>query len=406
MDHIQNETGRIGSSSEGGGDKSSMASKMVNLRVERSSHGDISARVQTGGQLTKGERNQLALELAAAGEEKLRDVLGKAWADYLEKYPHLKKLRVLSGNEKYNPLVQPPAKVLVIENMRGVASIAPDNSSMSQPISEEEQRRVATVQLLAEEGDFAPVYPGQNAKLPHGDKVYEAWGHESFHGELNPLYKKIVDVADRIEAERAKQEGRTFLTIGDRGGKYGAIAALQEIAVRLATSETLGTLITSTPNDLLSGGYVTILPVLRARAAAERQADMKAGKASKEEDEYIGDLWYEDPLREDVRMLCRTFIQARVDGINPMELAHEVNRVILLGLEGNPGVRHLDYDYKTITGIASQAIIDRRVETTLPRLEVDMVDVNKQEEIITMFTSQRSQLQQLVASRWVERDKK
>ena len=359
-------------------DKEVFTQTILSLDVPKTSPDDLTQKIKAGQPLTQPDKNTLVCELATCPPDRLSRILIQTWAEYLVAYPHLKQITSKINPAEYNPFLTPPAKISVIPNLTSVASMALDNSTLSQGVSEATHRQIMVTQMLSP--DFNKAYPPILQENP--EHAYRVWPHEAGHTVLNPGYKQIVDTADRLEAER----NPGHLTIGSKVGKFGAITAFQEAVVEMAASEITGTQVTTLPNKLLGAGYVTVLSELRAQAGREGHGG---------DDNYVLDLWYKTDLRKEVGSMCRAIVEARLNGVNPLDLGEEVNRVISIALAGNPNMHHEKYTYATVTDIINTVIRTDQVQPSMPKLDIKAEDID-------VFIPQRLTLVQAIANQWLE----
>lgn len=365
----------------------SVISKIQNMEVPMSSSEVIKSKIASGEPLDDDDKTRLAKELAETDEADFHRILNGAWENYLTAFPHIKKLtEKISDIDSYNPLFDPPphSGLYVIPEYGTIASVSPQEGSLTQALSIEDQRRLVVTQMLTSR--YKSLYPKAASRDDNADLEYRVWGHEAGHTVLNGIYGKILNTADRIE----KKYSPDHFTVGTDCGKYGAITAFQEAIVEMSASEMLGLEVTTLPDVLLSRGNVTVLQELKSNAERLKKED---SDKSKPVDSYIWELWYKSELREDVRKMCRAIIEARIQGINPLELGEKVNEVILVTLEGNPGMRHSKYTYGLITNMINTAIEVGNVKPSMPPIEITP-------EKLDVFVSQREALTNILAKEW------
>jgi len=311
--------------------------------------------IRSDSALSQLDANRLAFELAGLSDRQVVGVVTSAWAEYTTDHPHIKQLTDYVRPHGFNPLLRSPVPVMTDPALPSFGTIALDNQYLSQRVDEAAHRQMALTQLLTPA--YRQGYNAPNTDLDQVDRVLEMVPHETFHSVLNPGYARIVARATQIE----QQTRPDLFTVGDQVGRQAAVTNLQEITVRLAASEVMGLPITSLPDVLFASNYIP------ARSAMESTAQAKysASDHTRPPGEFIWNEWYADPLREEVRLLCRTFIVARGQGVNPLDMGQAVNQVVLNYLTGNPGTRHTDYTYNSLV---ESALALQRVGTVTPSL--------------------------------------
>ncbi|NMB69623.1 hypothetical protein GYA27_00265 [candidate division WWE3 bacterium] len=368
-------------------EQSSVVLKIQNMEVPMSSSECLKSKIESGEPLDDDDKTRLAREIAELDDSNFYQIVNNAWEKYLSTFPHIKKLTdKIPGIDSYNPLFDPPphSTLYVIPEYGTVASVSPQEGSLTQALSIEDQRRLMVTQMLTSR--YKGLYPKAASREDNADLEYRVWAHEAGHTDLNRTYKQILNAADRIE----KKYSPGHFTVGTDCGKYGAITAFQEAIVEMSASEMLGLEVTTLPDVLLSRGNVTVLHELKNTA---ERLQRESGDTSKPVDSYVWELWYKSELREDVRKMCRAIIEARIQGINPLELGESVNQVILVTLEGNPGMRHNKYTYELITNMVNTAIEVGNVKPSMPPIEITP-------EKLDVFVNQRETLTNILAREW------